>query len=106
MQQDGILIGFSSFARREVITLQSGQKIGYADDLLFDVKEGKITGVVIYGRNRWFTESEDLFIPWEEIKLFGEDTLLVGKADKIPPSRKRKMIGLFDRFTALLNKDG
>ena len=106
MQQDGTSVGFSSIARREVITLQSGQKIGYADDLLLDIQKGSIIGMIIYGKNRWLTAAEDLFIPWEEIKLIGADTLLVGKADKIPPSRKRRMIGLFDRVTALLKKDG
>ena len=106
MREQDTSMGFRMFAAREVICLQSGRKIGYADDILFDPKQAKLTGVVIYGRNRWFSAIDDLFIPWEEVKLIGEDTLLVGRADKMPPIARQRSIGLFGRLTALLKKDG
>ena len=65
---------------KEVVSVCNGRCLGCVDDLRIDVKCAKITALVIYGRPRFFGlfgKDEDIVIPWECVKVFGEDTVLV-----------------------------
>lgn len=62
---------------KEVICQCDGARLGSVDDVEFDIKTGKITCIIIYGRGRPFGKSGDIKIPWDKICVVGEDTLLV-----------------------------
>ena len=65
---------------KEVVNVCDGRCLGCVDDLRIDVKCAKIIAIVIYGRPRLLGllgREEDIVIPWECIKVFGEDTILV-----------------------------
>lgn len=65
---------------KEVINTKDGSRLGYVCDLELDPKTGGLTAVVIYGRLRLFGllgREPDLVIPWGDIALIGDDTLLV-----------------------------
>lgn len=65
---------------KEVVNVCDGRCLGCVDDLRVDIKCAKITALVIYGRPRFFGllgREEDIVIPWECVKVFGEDTVLI-----------------------------
>ena len=65
---------------KEVINTKDGSRLGFVCDLELDPKTGGLTAVVIYGRLRLFGllgREPDLVIPWGDIALIGDDTLLV-----------------------------
>ena len=65
---------------KEVINACDGTRIGYVDDLEIDTKCAKVVSLVVFGRPRFFGlfgRSEDYIIPWDNINLIGEDTILV-----------------------------
>lgn len=66
--------------RKEVIDSVSGSRVGFIDDVEIDTLTANIRSVVIFGRPRFFGllgKSEDVIIPWSDITLIGEDTVLV-----------------------------
>lgn len=65
---------------KEVINTKDGSRLGFVCDLELDPKTGGLTAVVVYGRLRLFGllgREPDLVIPWGDIALIGDDTLLV-----------------------------
>ena len=65
---------------REVISVTNGRRLGVVCDVEIDTCSGKLTSIIIYGKPKLFGflgREEDLVIPWEEIQVFGEETILV-----------------------------
>ncbi len=65
---------------KEVVSVCDGRCLGCVDDLKIDTCCAKIMAIVIYGRPKCFGllgREDDIVIPWSEIKLIGEDTILV-----------------------------
>ncbi len=73
-------ISFRDLMKREVISLATGAKIGYVDDLIIDANTAGIKALLVMGRSRFFGllwRSDDLEIPWDAVEMIGKDTLLV-----------------------------
>ena len=65
---------------KEVICKLNGTRIGNVDDVELDVNSGRLVSIVIYGKGKvmgLFGKSEDFIIPWDDIDVRGEDTILV-----------------------------
>ena len=64
---------------KEVINLCDGTRLGCPTDFEFDVRDGKITAIIIAGQGGFlgFGQSEDIVIPWCKIECIGEDAILV-----------------------------
>lgn len=70
--------------RKEIVNLKDGSKLGYADDAVLDIETARILRLVVKGRARLFGllgKQADLLIPWEEIRVIGEDTILIEMED-------------------------
>ena len=79
--------------RKEVISSSNGRRIGFVDDLEVDVKCAKVTALIVYGRPRFFGlfgKAEDCFIRWENIRLIGEDAILVDNFVQKMPNKAKK----------------
>jgi YlmC/YmxH family sporulation protein len=77
---------FCELQKKEIVNIRDGNKIGYPDDILFDLQSAQIKALVVCGRLRWFGlmgRQPDLQIPWCDIEIIGEDTILV-RADQLP----------------------
>ena len=69
------------FKHKEVINVYDGKRLGFVQDVCADLDTGKITSIIVPGgTNRLmnlFSNSNDIVIPWEQIKCIGEDLILV-----------------------------
>ena len=66
--------------RKEVIDSISGSRVGFIDDVEVDTITASRRSVVIFGRPRVFGilgKNDDVIIPWSDITLIGEDTVLI-----------------------------
>ena len=66
--------------KKEVINAHTGARIGFVDDLEVDTKCAKVVALIVYGRPRFFGlfgKADDCLIKWENIRLIGEDAILV-----------------------------
>jgi len=79
---------------KEVISIGDGSRFGFVSDLDLDLDSGQVKALVIHGRLRLFGllgREEDLVIPWECVKRFGEDTILVdGIPRQLDSGRRRR----------------
>ena len=67
---------------KEVIDLQTGQRLGYVRDAEIDPETGKVVALIIPGRLKWLGllgREPETVIPWEGIRRLGEDIIFVGE---------------------------
>lgn len=86
---------------KEVISMNDGARVGYVCDVELDSKLAKLTAIVIYGKQKLFGilgREEDFVIPWGDISLIGDDTILVNFE---APYRKKRRQGLLSNFFEL-----
>ena len=82
----------SDLRHKEVISAADGTRIGYVDDIIVDTKTACIVAFVIFGRFFLFGifgKREDYIIPWEKIRLIGEDAVIIS-CHKPKPQKKPK----------------
>ena len=73
--------------------MRTGGRLGYVNDFEVDTQSAVLLGIIIFGKPKFFGlfgREDDLFIRWEEIKVIGEDTILVDCS--IKPKKKKKKI--------------
>ena len=65
---------------KEVINSSNGCRLGFVDDIEVDTVTSQVRSIIVFGRPGCFGllgRCEDINIPWSDIKLIGEDTILV-----------------------------
>ena len=65
---------------KEVISVEDGSRFGFVGDMEVDLDSGQVRALVVPGRLRLFGllgREEDRYIPWDRVRRFGEDIILV-----------------------------
>ena len=72
-------VTFCELRCKQVINVVDGKCLGHIIDIVFDLKCGRILGLVTPGFRRWlwFRPREDIFIPWRHVCKIGDDVILV-----------------------------
>jgi YlmC/YmxH family sporulation protein len=86
-----MICSFYELRHKEVINRTNGCRIGFVDDLEIDVESAKLKALIIYGGFRCFGlfgKKNDYIIPWDNIGLVGEDTILVDWDIPAPPTKR------------------
>ncbi|MDQ5984007.1 MAG: hypothetical protein RUMPE_01036 [Eubacteriales bacterium SKADARSKE-1] len=84
---------------KEVIHVKTGRRLGCVSDVEIDTIDARLIGIVIFGRLKCFGifgREEDIFIRWEEIKVIGDDTILV--SCDVNYKKKRNFFPLLNNF--------
>lgn len=87
----GMNCSFFELRRKEVINRANGCRIGFVDDLEIDTECARLKALIIYGGFRCFGlfgRKNDYIIPWKNIGLIGEDTILVDWEMPTPAPKK------------------
>lgn len=88
---------FEELRCKEIINIKTGCKLGYPDDIEFETCTAKITKIIVFGRAKCFGllgREEDHVIPWCDVEVIGDDTILVCSELKIPRPKR----GFFDNL--------
>ena len=67
---------------KEVINVCDGSRLGCVDDVEIDTCSAQLCAIVIHGRPKamgLMGHEEDLVIPWKQIEIIGEETILVSR---------------------------
>ena len=70
----------SELRYKEIITVSDGSRYGWVGDVEVDLDSGQVRALVVPGRLRLFGllgREEDRVFPWEAVRRFGADTILV-----------------------------
>lgn len=65
---------------KQVVCVKNGCVLGFVSDIEVNTGDGRLEALVIYGRPRifgLFGREEDIIIPWKEISVIGQETVLV-----------------------------
>ncbi len=68
------------FKHKEVINITDGKRLGFVQDVNADLETGMITSIIVPGSTKlvsFFSSSNDIIIPWQNIKCIGNDIILV-----------------------------
>lgn len=68
------------FKHKEVINIVDGRRLGFVQDVNANLETGTITSIIVPGSTKiisFFSSSNDIVIPWENIKCIGDDIILV-----------------------------
>ena len=81
---------------KEVISTKNGCRIGFVSDVEIDMQEGRLCAILVDTRRKGglLSKTQDLRIPWSDIAVLGEDTILVRCAPPEKPQNAEKS-GLF-----------
>ncbi len=86
------------FRDKEVININDGTNYGRVCDMEFDTESARLISIVVFGRRRLlgiFGRDDDIVITWENIKVIGNDTILVHH-DHAVRAPKKKHSGFFE----------
>ena len=75
MQDKGL-----DFRHKEVVNINNGKRLGYVQDVCADLETGRITSIIVPGSNKvlnLFVQSNEIVIPWQNIRCIGDDLILV-----------------------------
>ena len=71
---------------KQVVCVKNGCVLGFISDVEIDTESGNINALVIFGRPRFLGvlgREEDIVIPWNEINVIGQETVLVNTDPEI-----------------------
>ncbi len=89
-----MLCRIKDFKYKDVVCVEDGTRLGYVGDVEIDTQTARLRSIVIYGKYRWFFfgREEDIVVPWEDIQIIGEDTILVNVAPPKPAQHRKSRI--------------
>ncbi|MBR1562679.1 MAG: YlmC/YmxH family sporulation protein [Ruminococcus sp.] len=87
-------VSFSQLRMKEIVNVSTGMKIGYADDIELDTETSEVISITVFGRQRAFGlmgRDEDIVIKCSDIKLVGEDTILVDMDERAISTKEKSV---------------
>ena len=78
---------------KQVVCVKDGCVLGFVSDIEMNTETGALTSIIIFGKMRFFGffgREDDIVIPWEDIKVIGNETILVNTEPPIILSGKAK----------------
>ena len=67
----------SALRDREVVNVATGERLGYVEDVLLELRSGRLLSLIVPGKAHLFSREEDLILPWSAIRTLGGDIILV-----------------------------
>ena len=65
---------------KQVVCVRSGEILGFVSDVEFNTAKGVLESIIIFGKQKFmglFGKYEDIVIPWADIEVIGQETILV-----------------------------
>ena len=75
-----MIVRIAELRDRQVICVKNGALLGMVGDIELDTESGKLSSIVIFGGPKGFGlfgRDDDIVIPWEDIEIIGNETILV-----------------------------
>ena len=75
-----MLCRIDELKNKQVVCVGDGCVLGFVSDVELDTENGNLTSIVIFGRLKFFGlfgREEDIVVPWNDIKVIGNETVLV-----------------------------
>lgn len=78
MEEEKALYSIGNLRSMEIIDINTGTKLGYIKDLKINCDNYRIISIILPSQKiSWFGKSDDIEIPWENVKKIGIDVILI-----------------------------
>ncbi|RKQ37995.1 YlmC/YmxH family sporulation protein [Oceanobacillus halophilus] len=77
------MVTLSELQLKEVILIEDGRRLGNIYDLEINPSTGRIEAFILLVRDKkgnFFSKSDEIIIPWDQIVRIGSDVILVREA--------------------------
>ncbi len=94
-----VRVTVSDLRHKDVVNIKDGTRLGCVCDVELDLSCAKVLALIIYGRPRWFGlfgREDDLFIGLDNIKVVGEDTILVSFECPATRAKGKRKFSIFE----------
>lgn len=84
---------------KQVVSVKDGSVLGFVSDIELDVENGKLISIIMPGKVKGFGllgREEDITVPWENIKVIGNDSILVEMDNIFLSTTKKKKYGIYN----------
>lgn len=73
------MIKISELQIKEIVNTLDGKRLGNVEDIEIDLRTGRIESITVANSKMlsFMNKDEDIVIPWNKIKMIGEDIVLV-----------------------------
>lgn len=81
-----LLCSFEELRKKEVIDINTGERLGYIDDVELSVQEGRAEKLIIYGNSRLFGflgKEDDIIIRCTDIRVVGREIVLIERKEGV-----------------------
>lgn len=88
-----MLCRIDELRNKQVVCVKNGCVLGFVSDIEMDTSSGELTSIIIFGRLKFFGlfgREDDTVIPWNDIEVIGEETILVNTEPPIFMREKQK----------------
>ncbi len=93
-----MLCKLEDLKNKNVVNVRNGIDLGFVDDVVLDTIAAKVLSLVIYGKKKFFGifgREEDILIPWKDIKIIGDDVVLINVDCATYSNNRLKKRGFF-----------
>lgn len=80
------MLKLSEIREKEIININTGERMGYIDDFELNLEKGRIDGIIIASVGKvlgLFGKNSEIIIDWNNIVRIGTDTILVDYKNEI-----------------------
>lgn len=95
-----MLCRLAEMREKQVVCIKDGAILGFVNDIELDTDSGRLLYIVVYGQKKLMGllgRDNDYRIPWESIKVIGEDSVLV-EIENLPLRQPKNKGGGFSLF--------
>ncbi len=88
-----MLCRIDELKNKQVVCVKDGCVLGFVSDVELDTTSGILTSIIIFGRFKFFGlfgKEDDIVIPWNDIKVIGNETVLVSTEPPLYLQEKSK----------------
>lgn len=88
-----MLCRIDELKNKQVVCVKDGCVLGFVSDVELDTTSGALTSIIIFGRFKFFGlfgKEDDIVIPWNDIKVIGNETVLVSTEPPLYLQEKSK----------------
>lgn len=75
-----MLCRIDELRNKQVVCVKNGAVLGSVSDIEINTQNGTVNALIIYGKNHFlgiFGRDNDIIIPWQDIEVIGNETVLV-----------------------------
>ncbi len=91
-----MLCRIDELKNKQVVCVKDGCVLGFVSDVELDTQSGTLTSIIIFGRFKFFGlfgKEDDIVIPWNDIKVIGNETILVSTEPPLYLQEKSRRYG-------------